>query len=175
MLSDIIFISLLIDKYVQFYSEGSRRWIGKVLKPLVDVNESDIMTLDLPIDWFHKNSSNEDIVHGDTSGATPNNDYTSLCTDLLRIVDQEKEATILQQIQEDLNKVLKTIEGKLLAKKAAEEISAASTSSASITRVKMTSSSTSSKAGTRAITNSKFLVHYMYTNMYIHTYIHTYT
>lgn len=135
------------------------------MKPLIDVNESDMATLDLPIEWFKNNTSSEEIAHGGADKTAANDYYSSLCAELSRIVDQENGTLTLQQVREDLNKVLKTIEDKL-AKKVTEDISTAATSSASITRVKMTSSLSSSKAGTRAI---KCLI--LQYSLYIHTYI----
>jgi hypothetical protein len=157
------YISIMAIRSIHFYSEGSsRRWIGKVLKPLIDVNESDMMTLHLPIEWFKNDSSSEVNAHSDIIRTTPNDNYKSLCAELSHIVDQENGTLTLQQMREDLNQVLKLIEDKL-AKKVTQDISTAATSSVSITRVKMTSSSSSSKAGTRAKKS----------NIHTYTYIHT--
>lgn len=124
-------------------SEGNKKWIGKVLKPLVDVNQSDVMALDLPIDWVNIISSSEENSFGDTPIK-----YSALCSELSRIVDQEQETATLRKMQEEIRNVLNKIDGKLANKVVVYDAPTATSESMPITRVKMTSAA--GKSGTTA-------------------------
>lgn len=113
------------------------------MKPLVDVKQSDVMALDLPIDWVHYISSNEE----NSFGETPIK-YSALCSELSRIVDQVQEANTLRQMQEEIRNVLNKIDDKLTKKLVNDAPITTSSASMTITRVKMTS--TTSKSGTTA-------------------------
>ena len=113
------------------------------MKPLVDVKQSDVMALDLPIDWVHYISSNEE----NSFGETPIK-YSALCSELSRIVDQVQEANTLRQMQEEIRDVLNKIGDKLTKKLVNDAPITTSSASMTITRVKMTS--TTSKSGTTA-------------------------